>query len=153
MLRIFQKLIKSDYFLIFILVNYSLHVLFHTGFNGDDSYNTQIAGRMIDDSLSLFELIWTQTRDWFLNNKRILFSYVFIFPVFYYFDSYIYVKAITIGFVFLSIALFYKFFYSTIKNKPLIFLITFILLISIQLRNWHDPILIFPSHEVKSLSI
>lgn len=153
MLKIFQKLIQNDYFLIFILVSYSLHVLLQTGFNGDDSYNTQIAGRMIDDSVSLPEIILSQTRDWFLNNKRILFSYVFIFPVFYYFDSYLYVKAITIGFVFLSIALFYKFFYSTIKNKPFIFLISFILLISIQLRNWHDPILIFPSHLLPYLTV
>tara|TARA_B100001142_G_scaffold104718_1_gene106730 strand:- start:16024 stop:18183 length:2160 start_codon:yes stop_codon:yes gene_type:complete len=153
MLKLFQKLIQSDYFLIFVLVSYSLHVLFQTGFNGDDSYNTQIAGRMIDDSVSLPEIILSQTRDWFLNNKRILLSYVFIFPVFYYFDSYLYVKAITIGFVFLSIALFYKFFYNTIKNKPFIFLVSFILLISIQLRNWHDPILIFPSHLLPYLTV
>ena len=153
MLKQFQKLIQSDYFLIFILVSYSLHVLFQTGFNGDDSYNTQIAGRMIDDSVSLPEIMWSQTRDWFFNYKRILLSYVFIFPVFYYFDSYLYVKAITIGFVFLSIALFYKFFYSTIKNKPFIFLVSFILLISIQLRNWHDPILIFPSHLLPYLTV
>jgi len=153
MLKMFQKLIQDDYFLIFILVTYSLHVLLQTGFNGDDAYNTQVAGRLIDESMSLFELMWTQTRDWFLHSKRILFSYFFIFPVFYYFDSYLYVKAITIGFVFLSIALFYKFFYSTIKNKPFLFLTAFIILVSIQLRNWHDPILIFPSHLLPFLAV
>jgi len=153
MLRIFKKLIQSDYLLIFFFVSYLLHILIYTGFNGDDSYNTQIAGRMIDESISLRELILSQTRDWFLNNKRILLSYFFIYPVFYYFDSYLYIKVITIGFVFLSIALFYKFFYSIIKNKSFIFLASFIILVSIQLRNWHDPILIFPSHLLPYLAV
>jgi hypothetical protein len=153
MLRILKKLIQSDYFLIFIFVSYSFHILLQTGFNGDDSYNTQVAGRLIDESTSLFELMWTQTRDWFLNSKRILLSYFFILPVFYYFDSYFYIKIITIGFVFLSVALFYKFFYSIIKNKSFLFLTAFIILVSIQLRNWHDPILIFPSHLLPFLAV
>lgn len=153
MLRIFKKLIQSDYLLIFFFVSYLLHILIYTGFNGDDSYNTQIAGRMIDESISLRELILSQTRDWFLNNKRILLSYFFIYPVFYYFDSYLYIKVITIGFVFFSIALFYKFFYSIIKNKSFVFLTSFIILVSIQLRNWHDPILIFPSHLLPYLAV
>ena len=146
MLKIVKKLIQNEFLLLTLLVIYSLHILLQTGFNGDDAYNTQIAGRMIDDSYSLSEMLLTQTRDWFLHSKRILFSYFFIYPIFYYFHDFESIKLITISFVLLSILLFYKFFSMTSGNKHLLFLAAFIALISIQFRNWHDPILIFPSH-------
>lgn len=146
MLKVLQKIIKNEFLLLTLLVIYSFHILLQTGFNGDDAYNAQIAGRMIDESYSLPETLLAQTTGWFLDSKRIVGGYFFVYPIFYYFHDFESIKFITISFVLLSILLFYKFFSMTSGNKHLIFLATFITLVSMQLRNWHDPILIFPSH-------
>ena len=153
MLKTLKKIIKNEFLLLTLLVIYSFHILLQTGFVGDDAYNTQIAGRLIDDSSSLSEMIVTQHKYWFIENKRILLGYFFIFPVFFYFQDFESVKLITIGFVLLSLLLFYKFFNLTSGNKHLIFLATFIVLLSIQFRNWHDPVLIFPSHLLPYLMV
>ena len=110
MLKVLQKIIKNEFLLLTLLVIYSFHILLQTGFNGDDAYNAQIAGRMIDESYSLPETLLAQTTGWFLDSKRIVGGYFFVYPIFYYFHDFESINFITISFVLLSILLFYKFF-------------------------------------------
>lgn len=150
-----KKFIKDTYpfSLILILGLYCFYILLYNGFNGDDAYNAQINGKLIDESLSLFELLYRETKDWFVNSRRILLGYFFVLPLFYFTQDFFLIKLITISVIVLSISFFYISFNIFLKNKKLLLLAVLILFICIQFRNWHDPILIFPSHLIPFLAL
>lgn len=141
-----KKIIFIHIFLIFIWVFFNFHFLIDCGFYGDDIWNAQIKGQIINESISLNQRIINEWKGWLLNNGsiRILYYYI-IYPSFYYhYDPQIY-KFITLFFLSLSSVSLYFLSNLIIKNKKISFLISILVITFFQLRTWNDPILGFPS--------
>ena len=138
--RIYPVIISLWIFFYFLL-------LLNTGFIGDDIWNAQIRGQLIEQNISLLDRINNEWIGWLLSNGSIRILYYFIiYPIFYLTQDPIFFKSLTLFFLISSSLLFYYFLARLANNKDLSLLIGLFLPIFFQFREWNDPILGFPSY-------
>lgn len=142
-----SSLIKYfPYLLIISACFYSLYSIFYTGYVGDDAYNYQFSGRVLEENKSYFDLVLDNIYGWYIDSRRILLSQIFVFYSFYFINDLFVMKFYTILMVCLCILFYYKFILASSRNLYISLFIAFFSALAMQLREWHDPILIFPSH-------
>lgn len=151
--KISDVVFLSPNIILALLTCYCFFILLQVGMVGDDAYNAQILGKLIEESKSLLEGTYDVTAQWYLNNKRILLGYYFIFPIFYYIHDFVTIKLLSIGIILISLLSFNYLLTLTAGLKNLAFLASFFVLMLIQFRDWHDPILIFPSHLMPYIAV
>lgn len=135
-----------NYSIIFFWIIFYFFDLLNSGFFGDDSWNSQIRGNLIEENISLLQRIDNEWKGWLFNNGSIRIAYYFIiYPLFYYVENIIYYKLITIGFLFFSCLFFYILITEITNDKKKSLAVTMLLPIFFQFRDWNDPILGFPS--------
>lgn len=153
--KVFNIILKNNYFiagLLFFLTSIFYSNLLQAGFLGDDAYNSQIAGKLIDEGVSLSRMTFLESMGW-LNNGSIRFTfYYLIYPLFYYVTDIQYFKLISIFMLFFVNFSFYLFFSRLVRCNKLGLLATLFLFILIQYRPWHDPVLGFPSYQLPFIS-
>ncbi len=133
-------------YLIFIIFLTPLLIL---GYAGDDIYNSQILGILIERNQTLFERILEQTYGWIIDSGRLfIFSYPILYLFHIFFNDPIFIRIIEILLILSTSVIFMRIInkISNVEISSSIFII--VLLIHFQFRNWHDPFLIFPSHLV-----
>jgi len=151
MINFFLPLFRKYFFPIsFIFLMYPLIPILFTGFNGDDAYNYQVAGKLIDQDLSFFEFLLNELNGW-IQSGRILFGYSLIYSLYIFSNSFIFFKTLTFLVVLLSYYSFFIFLNTIDNNKINNTFILILVSLCLQLRYWHDPILIFPSHIIPLL--
>ena len=134
--HLFYSILLIWYFLFLWPLTYS-------SFISDDAYNSQIHGILIDKDISLYEHILNSLKEWLSQSGRFLFSFIYVFPLYYFVSSTFVIKIINILLITFSACLYY-FYLKTIKNSPeLSKVIVLFLPIFFQFREWHDPILAF----------
>lgn len=148
MKSLISKYNLAEYFAYFVIVIF-LYPLLIIGYVGDDIYNSQIHGLLIENNQTFFNRIVEQINGWISDSGRLfIFNYFLIYQFHLYFDNPLYIRVAQLVIILLTIFIFNlivgKF---TKTNKTNITLIL-IILAHFQFRNWHDPFLIFPSHLV-----
>ena len=153
--KIFSTILKNNYFiagLLFFLTAIFYSNLLLTGYLGDDAYNSQIAGKLMQEDISLWTMIDAETRGWLRNGSVRFTFYYLIYPLFYYVTDIQYIKLISIFILFFANFSFYLFFSKLVRCNKLGLLATLFMFVLIQYRPWHDPVLGFPSYQVPLIS-
>jgi len=121
-------------------------ILLNSGFTGDDIWNAQIKGQLIEEDISLLNRINNEWKGWFFGNGSLRILYYFIiYPLFYITQDPLFYKCLTLFFLSTSSLLFYYFLYLQSKNNHFALIISLFLPTFFQFREWNDPILGFPS--------
>lgn len=121
-------------------------ILLNSGFNGDDIWNAQIKGQIIEEDISLLNRINNEWKGWFFGNGSIRVLYYFIiYPAFYIAQDPLFYKYLTLFFLITSSLLFYYYVAYQSGNNYFSLIVSLFLPTFFQFRDWNDPILGFPS--------
>ncbi len=121
-------------------------ILLNSGFSGDDIWNAQIKGQLIEEDISLLNRINNEWKGWFFGNGSIRILYYFIiYPAFYITQDPLFYKYLTLFFLITSSLLFYYYLSYQSENKYFALIVSLFLPTFFQFREWNDPILGFPS--------
>jgi len=152
---IIKKVLANNYYIagvLFLLTSLFYSNLLLTGYLGDDAYNSQITGKLIQENSSLISMINRESIGW-LNTGSIRFTfYYFIYPLFHYVTDIQNIKLISIFTLFLANFSFYLFISKLFRCNSIGLLATLFIFILIQYRSWHDPVLGFPSFQLPLIS-
>jgi len=153
MKSLISKYNLAEYFTYFVIVIF-LSPLLITGYAGDDIYNSQIYGLLIENNQTFFNRILEQIHGWMSDSGRLfIFNYFLIYQFHLYFDNPLYVRIVQLVIIVLTIYLFNLIVGKFTKTSKANIALIFIVLAHFQFRNWHDPFLIFPSHLVIILAL
>ena len=141
------NIFRSTYPLIIALwVFVYFFLLLKTGFIGDDIWNVQIKGQLIEQNIGLIERINSEWKGWLFSSGSIrVFYYFIIYPIFFIIQDPVFFKALTLFFLISSSVLFYYFTAKLSRNKDFALVASLFLPAFFQFREWNDPILGFPS--------
>ena len=87
-------------FLLLIWCIYNFIFLLKTGFIGDDQYNSQVKGQLIEENITLFKRIYNEWTGWLVGagSIRIIYYYL-IYPLYYLTQNPVTIKIIAISFI------------------------------------------------------
>ena len=122
--------------IIFIIFYYFLPLL-QSGLIGDDTYNTQIRGRLFYEDINIFNYYIHEAKAWYWNNGRF-----YPLSLLMYFFFYVINEPVIIKSFYFALIIFKIINYLT-SSKKLSLFFCFLIATSIQLRLWHDPVLSF----------
>ena len=144
MLNVAKKYERVLLVLLFIWVIYNLAVLLQTGFIGDDAYNSQIKGAILQQGISLNDRILVEIEGWIKGSGRFLvLVWYMTYGIYYVTQNTVIIKAITIAIILGGILFFYIFSKRETGSSDLALLACFLIPVFFQFRLWHDPILLF----------
>jgi hypothetical protein len=122
---------------------YLLGPLLTTSYISDDSYNSLMHGQLLHNGLGLWEFMYSGIDYWLFKAGRIFPLPNYYVPLYYFLQSLLIYKALTVLVALASVAAF-AWFLTLISGAPGIAPLAFILVpILFQLRAWHDPLLAF----------
>lgn len=133
---------QNEIFLSFFVFIYFSIVLF-SGYFSDDSYSSQIKGALAYEDKNLFNFTTKTILGWVIGSGRLLILNQFQYLIFYLIENIYLYKLFIILLLIINFQLFYK-----LNNKIIncqthsLYIATFSIL-SIQLREFHDPVLGF----------
>jgi hypothetical protein len=136
--KFFKKI--SKIFLISLISFYSLSLLLGSGFFSDDAYQSQIHGTLIERNYSLARHTYQEIVGWILQGRIFpLTNLSFTIFYFLYDNLYIY-KLLNITIIILCLIFFYKNLNLLFNDSNTAFITTILVIGSMQLRLWHDPV-------------
>ena len=143
-----QKLEESKknsliYISILFVTAYYLLPVIKAGYIGDDLYNSQIKGRLFYDNQNIFEYYFIEAKSWYWNNGRLFPITLCMYFLFYFIENVMVVKTFYVFLILLNLFMFSKIIFHFTNSKRITILFYLLILSSIQLRLWHDPILSF----------
>ena len=151
--KIKQSNISKNYFntIIFIFIiflySYLFYSIINSQYSGDDNWNAQISGQLIEENISILRRINNEWIGWLTGAGSIRITYYYIiYPLFHFIDNINVIKTISLVNIILNGFLISYFVNLITKNKNLTLLTPIIFALFIQYKFWHDPILGFPSY-------
>ena len=138
-----MKIRNYENIVIWSLFFYFLFPLVNSGFVGDDLYNSQIRGRLIEEQRSILNFYITETLAWYFNNGRFFPIANAVYFLFYLSSNELIIKIFYSIIIFLNLIYFRKIIYLVSNSKTFSNLAILLLFSSFQFRLWHDPILSF----------
>lgn len=138
-----KKIEKYSFFLFLISFVYYFFPLVNSGLIGDDAYNSQTIGRLIDDDLNIFEYYYKEALSWYWNNGRLFPISVGMYFLFYIIENVVLIKTYYLILILLNLIVFYNIILNFTLSKKFSFFIIIFIFTSIQFRLWHDPVLSF----------
>lgn len=130
--------------LIAIWVSYYLAVLLKTGFISDDAYNSQVKGAMLQDGVSLFQKIYSETMGWITGVGRFFpLGYFYTYTLYYLTQSEILIKSMTLIVILIGVVSFAAFVKNETNSWVAGLLAGLTIPVFFQFRNWHDPLIAF----------
>lgn len=139
------NLIKIDHYLIFLILFATSYffVILNSGYFSDDAYSHQIRGLLKYEDQNLFSYTLKTIFGWIIGSGRMLVFSQYHFTLFYFLESLIVYKIIVLIVLTLVFTLFYHINTIIFKLKKIPLVITIFSILSLQLREFHDPILGF----------
>lgn len=134
---------KIFIFSIILTIIYYYIPLINSGFIGDDSYNSQIKGRLFYENINIFEFYLRETLAWYWNNGRFFPLSLSMYFIFYILNEPIIVKSFYLILIIINLIYFSKIIYHITNSRKLSLLFCILIATSIQFRLWHDPVLSF----------
>lgn len=135
------------FFTISLYYFYYFYPLINSGFVGDDIWNAQIAGQLIEEDISLLKRINNEWIGWLTGSGSWRITYYFIiYPLYYFTQEVLVIKFICIFTLMFNGIFIFLLLQKISKNNNLSFVAALIFPLFIQLRPWHDPVLGFPSY-------
>lgn len=134
-------------FLITIIYYYLFSNILKSGYSGDDNFNAQVSGQLIQEDISLFKRINNEWIGWLTGAGSIRITYYFtIYPLYHWIENIVFIKAFNLLNLILNSIAIYFFIFKLSRNKYLSFISPLIFISFLQYKFWHDPIVGFPSY-------
>ena len=138
-----KKIEKYRFFLFLISFLYYFFPLVSSGLIGDDAYNSQTNGRLIDEDLNIFEFYYREAFSWYWNNGRLFPISIGMYFLFHIIENVVLIKTYYLTLILLNLIIFYNIILNFTYSKKFSFFIIIFIFTSVQFRLWHDPILSF----------
>lgn len=140
-----RSLIKIDHYLFFLILFTTSYffVILNSGYFSDDAYSQQIKGFLEYEDQNLFSHTLKTIKGWIVGSGRMLIFSSYHFILFYFLENLIIYKIIVLIVLTLVFSLFYFINIIIFKLKKIPLLLTIFSILSLQLREFHDPILGF----------
>lgn len=140
-----RSLIKIDHYLFFLILFTTSYffVILNSGYFSDDAYSQQIKGILEYEDQNLFSYTLKTIKGWIVGSGRMLIFSSYHFILFYFLENLIIYKIIVLIVLTLVFTLFYFINIIIFKLKKIPLLLTIFSILSLQLREFHDPILGF----------
>ena len=133
---------KNEIFLSFFVFIYFLIILF-SGYFSDDAYSSQIKGILAYEDKNLFNYTTKTIFGWVIGSGRLLILNQFQYLIFYLIENIYLYKLFIIVLLIINFQLFYKLNNKIINSQTYSLYIAIFSVLSIQLREFHDPVLGF----------
>ena len=133
---------KNEIFLIFFVFIYFSIILF-SGYFSDDAYSSQIKGILAYEDKNLFNYTTKTIFGWVIGSGRLLILNQFQYLIFYLIENIYLYKLFIILLLIINFQLFYKLSDKIINSQTYSLYIAIFSVLSIQLREFHDPVLGF----------
>ena len=141
---IFSKLKSDNYFIALILFSFSyFFIILFSGFFSDDAYSSQIIGILNQSNQSLLEHTIKTIFGWLIGSGRNLVFSQYQFIIFYLIENLIIYKFFVLFLIISVFCIFYLLNIKIFKSSEISFIVTVFSILSLQLREFHDPILGF----------
>ena len=132
------------YLLVFLWCVYNLSPLLTTGFIGDDAYNSQIRGNVIQANFGIWEKYIGEIVGWVTDAGRFFPLSWYTYPFYYYLgDNPLVLKVIVANVISISVVLFSLFVKRQVGSLSSGVMVGLVVPLLFQFRLWHDPILSF----------
>jgi len=144
-MKLILNILKSNNHIIGItlaVISY-FFIILNSGYFSDDAYSMQIKGILRYENQNLFHYTLKTIFGWAIGSGRILVFSSYQYILFYLIENLILYKILVLLVLIKVFILFFLINKHIFKSKNLSFLITIISIFSIQLREFHDPILGF----------
>tara|TARA_A100000164_G_C21934681_1_gene787441 strand:+ start:642 stop:2402 length:1761 start_codon:yes stop_codon:yes gene_type:complete len=133
---------KNEIFLSFFVFIYFSIILF-SGYFSDDAYSSQIKGILAYEDKNLFNYTTKTIFGWVIGSGRLLILNQFQYLIFYLIENIYLYKLFIIVLLIINFQLFYKLNNKIINSQTYSLYIAIFSVLSIQLREFHDPVLGF----------
>ena len=133
---------KNEIFLIFFVFIFFSIILF-SGYFSDDAYSSQIKGILAYEDKNLFNYTTKTIFGWVIGSGRLLILNQFQYLIFYLIENIYLYKLFIILLLIINFQLFYKLSDKIINSQTYSLYIAIFSVLSIQLREFHDPVLGF----------
>lgn len=126
---------------VFVFIYFS--IILYSGYFSDDSYSAQIKGALAYEDKNLLNYTIKTIFGWIIGSGRLQIFSSFQYFVFYFIENLIFYKFFIILLLIINFQLFNKLNYEITNSKKYSLYITIFSILSIQLRDYHDPVLGF----------
>lgn len=140
-----KSILLENYFIFFVVFLFFLYPLTQSGFIGDDAYNSQIKGRLIQENSNIFNFWLREVSSWYWNNGRLYPLSFYSYFLFFLIENVFIYKIFCLILILLNIFYFRKIILHESKSNTFANISIFLILIFFQIRPWHDSILSFHS--------
>ncbi len=125
----------------FVFIYFS--IILYSGYFSDDAYSSQVKGTLAYESKNLLGYTIKTILGWIIGSGRLLILNQFQYFIFYFIENLFFYKFLIILLLIINFLLFNKLNYEITNSKNYSLYITIFSILSIQLREYHDPILGF----------
>lgn len=135
--------LKNLFLLNLILITFFLFPILQSGYLGDDAYNSQIKGRVIQDGINVFNFWLGEVSSWYWNNGRLYPLSFYAYFLFYFVENIFIYKIFVLFLIFLNTFYFRKIIFYETQSESLANISSLFIIIFFQITPWHNSLLSF----------